>query len=100
MRVLMTVRKDILNKVIIDNRTDLVSHLYCSVLDIKELHALTRKVLRKTRVVYLYDNKFGRGQIWEGLSPVLQRAIQDISWSQIIRGRLPIVGDMNAHSPK
>ena len=61
MRVLMVVRKDILNKVIIDNRTDFVSHPYCSVLDIKELQPLTRKVWRKTRVVNLYDNKVGRG---------------------------------------
>ena len=59
----MVVRKDILNKVIIDNRTDLVSHPYCSILDIKELHQLTRKVLSKTRVVNLYNNKVGRGQI-------------------------------------
>ena len=62
MRVLTAVRKDILSKVIVDNRTeDLASHSYCSVLDIKELHPLSRKVLRKIRVVNLYDNKFGRG---------------------------------------
>ena len=64
MRVLTTVRKDILYRVIINNRTDLASHPYCSVLDIKELHPLSRKVLRKTRVVNLYDNKIGRGQVW------------------------------------
>ena len=46
MRVLTAVRKDILSKVIINNRTDLVSHPYCSVLDIKELHPMSKKVLR------------------------------------------------------
>lgn len=96
--MLTAVRKDILNRVIIDNRTDLVSHPYCSVLDIKELHSLTRKVLRRTRVVNLYDNQVGRGQVWEGSSPRLRRAIQDISWKQIIKGRVLIVGDVNAHS--
>ena len=88
-----------LHRVVIDNQTELVSHLYCSVLDIKELHSLTRKVVRKTRVVNLYNNKVDKGQVWERSSPRLGRAIQDISWHQIIRVRLLIVGDVNAHSP-
>ena len=99
MQVLTAVRKDILHRVIIDNRTDLISHPYCSVLDIKELHSVSRKVMRKTRVVNLYDNKVGKGQVWERPSPRLRRAMQDISWSQVIRGRLLIVGDINAYSP-
>ena len=79
MQVLTTVRKDILNEVIIDNWTDLISHLYCPVFDIKELHPWFKRVLRKTRVVNLYDNKVRRGQVWEGSSPIVWRAIQDIS---------------------
>ena len=75
MRVLTAVRKDILNKVITDNRTDLVSHLYCLVLDFKELHPVTRKVVRKTRVVNLYDNKVARGQVWQRSSSIVRRAI-------------------------
>ena len=93
------VRKDILNRVIIDNRTDLASHPYCLVLDIKELYPVSRKILRKTRVVNLYDNKVGRGQVWEGSDPSIRRAIQDLSWRNIIKGRVLIIGDMNAHSP-
>lgn len=84
MRVLTAIRKDVLDKVIIENRTDLVSHPYCSVLDVKELHPISRKVPRRTRVVNVYDNKVGRGQLWKGSSPTLRRAIQDVSWRQII----------------
>ena len=98
-RVLTTVRKNILNRVIINNQTDLVSHPYCSVLDIKELYLVSGKILRKTRVVNLYDNNVGRGQVWEGSSPIVRRVIQDISWKYIMRGQVLIVGDMNAHSP-
>ena len=98
MRVLTTVRKNILNRVLLENRTDLVSHPYCTVLDVKEFHPLSGKVLRRTRIVNLYDNKVGRGQVWEGSSPTVQRAIQDVSWRHIIRGRVLILGDMNAHS--
>ncbi len=47
MRVLAAVRKDILNRIVIDNRTDLVSHPYCLVLDIKEL--LLEQVKEVTR---------------------------------------------------
>lgn len=62
MRVLIAVRKEILSKVVIENRTDLVSHPYCMVLDIRELHPQSGRCLRKTRVVNLYDNKVGEGQ--------------------------------------
>ncbi len=61
MRVLIAVRKDILNKVIIENRTDLASHPYCIVLDIKKLNPVSGKYSRRTRVVNLYDNKIGNG---------------------------------------
>ena len=63
MQVLIAVRKDILNKVIIENRTDLVSHPYCIVLDIKELNSVSGKISRRTRVVNLYDNKIGNGYV-------------------------------------
>ena len=98
MRVLIAVRKDILNKVVIENRTDLVSHPYCIVVDIREPHPVSGKYARRTRVVNLYDNKIGEGCLWQGPSPTVRRAIQDISWSSVIQGRVLIVGDMNAHS--
>ena len=41
----------------------------------------------------------GKRQPWEGSCPTLRRAIQDIRWRSVIRGRVLIVGDMNAHSP-
>ncbi len=99
MRVLTAVRKDIISRVIVENRTNLISHPYCMALDIKEPHPKSGKFLRKTRIVNLYDNKVGRGQLWEGLTNSIRRVIQDIPWNLVIRGRVLIVGDMNAHSP-
>lgn len=98
MRVLTAVRKDTLNRVFIENRADLISHPYCSVLNIKELHPISGKALRRTRIVNIYDNKVGRRQLWEGSSATVRRAIEDVSWRQIIKGQVLIVGDMNAHS--
>ena len=37
-QVLVAVKKDILNKGIIENQTNFISHLYCQILDIRELH--------------------------------------------------------------
>lgn len=54
--------------------------------------------MRTTRVVNLYNNKVGKGQLWEGSSPTVWQTIQNVSWRHIIRGRVLIVGDMNAHS--
>ena len=48
-QVLIAVKKDILNKTIVQNQTDLVSHLYYIVLDIMkgEIHAKGRKKKNK-----------------------------------------------------
>ena len=78
MRVLIAVRKDILSRIVLENRTDLVSHPYCVVLDIRELDPQSRQCLRRTRVVNLYGNKIGKGQLWEGSCLTVRRAIQDI----------------------
>ena len=59
MQVLITVKKDILDRVIIDNRTDLISHSYCLCLEIKKFDPKSGKSLRKTKIVNLYDNKVG-----------------------------------------
>ena len=64
MRILISVQKDILNKIIIENQTDLVSHPYYIVLDIRECNPTSKKYSRKTRVANLYDNKIGNGCIW------------------------------------
>ena len=72
MRVLTAVRKDILNKVIIENRINLASHPYCIVLDIKELNPVSRNYSRRIRVVNLYDNKIGNGCVWQGSSSTIR----------------------------
>ncbi len=97
-RVLTAVRKEVANNVVLDNRSDLANHPYCLILDIEELHPRTRKSVRKTRVVNMYDNYIGQGYTWQGHSTEIRRAIQDISWSYILRGRVLLLGDMNAHS--
>ncbi len=71
---------------------------YCIVLDMRELDPVSRKYSRRKRVVNLYDNKIGNGCVWQGSSSIIRRAIQNIPWRLVIRGRVLIIGDMNAHS--
>lgn len=53
-------RKNILYKIIIDNQTDLDNYLYCFILDIKKFQPLSIKVLKKTRIINLYDKKVSK----------------------------------------
>lgn len=97
-RVAMGVKKDLGGRLIVENRSDLVNHPYIQVFDVWELDS-SRKKKRKTRIVNVYDNWVGEGQIWRGITNERRRAINDVNWSTIIENRTIIVGDFNAHSP-
>ena len=86
MQVLTAVRKDILHKIIVENRTNLVSYSYYIVLDIRELNPVSEEYSRKTRVVNFLDNKIGNGCVCQGSSLTIRQAIQEISWRQVIQG--------------
>ena len=97
-RVAMAIRRDLLNKVMVEARTDLLDHPYLMVLDVWEL-GRAREKTRRTRVINCYDNWLGPGHCWQGSSGRQRRAIQDICWDRILEGRCLLVGDFNAHSP-
>ena len=63
-RVLTAVRKKIANNMVLDNRSDLANHPYCLILDIKELHLKTKKLIKRTRFVNINDSFVGQGYIW------------------------------------
>lgn len=98
-RVMTAVRKDLVYKIVIDHRTDLVNHPYFMLLEIRELNPRSKRLRRKTWVVNVYDNQVGRGCTWDGGVYRTRRALEDINWGSVIRGRVLIAGDINAHSP-
>lgn len=57
MQVLIAIKKNILNKVIIDNWINPISNPCYIVLNIKKFNLISKKYLKKTIVVNLYDNK-------------------------------------------
>ena len=60
-RVMTAMRKELVDKIIIDHRTDLFNHPYFMLLEIQELDPQLKKPRRKTQVVNVYDNRVGRG---------------------------------------
>ena len=83
-----------------ENRSDLVDHLYIMVLDIRDLDLKTRLPIRCIRVVNVYDQVIGRGYIYLGVYARRRRAIEDVSWNRIITERTVFIGDFNAYSSK
>ncbi len=98
-RVMTAVRRTLVDKIVVDHRTDLINHPYFMLLEIQELDPRSKRLGRKTRVVNAYDNRVGRGCTWDGGTSPTSRALEDINWNPVIRGRVLIAGDMNAHSP-
>lgn len=78
MQVLTAVRKDIVREVIIENRTNLASHPYCMVSDLKKPYKEPGKMPRKIRILNFYDNKLRKEYPWQGTSKQVRRAVEDI----------------------
>ena len=78
-RVVTAVRRDLVDKVVIEARTDLADHPYFVVLDVVERG-------RRTRVVNCYDSQLGPAFTYTGTSRRTRRALEDVNWGPIFRG--------------
>ncbi len=65
-RVMTVVQKDFTDKIMIEHRTDLINHLYVTLLEIRKLDPRSKKPTRKTQIINVYDNRVGRGYMWDG----------------------------------
>lgn len=77
-RVFTAIKKELINKIIVDNRTDLGDYLYFLILDIRDIDSQTKKLVRQTRVVNEYDNRVGQGFTWERNTLQNRRELEDI----------------------
>ncbi|KAL1963931.1 hypothetical protein VTN77DRAFT_7737 [Rasamsonia byssochlamydoides] len=62
-QVVMAIRRDLLNQLAIEARTDLLDHPYLMALDIWELGRAQERIQR-TQVVNCYDNWLRAGYCW------------------------------------
>jgi hypothetical protein len=90
--VVTAVRRDIVDKTVLEARTDLIDHPYFIVVDVVERG-------RRTRVVNCYDIWLGASHTYAGATQRNRRALTDVNWDPIFSGRCLILRDFNAHSP-
>lgn len=60
-RVLTAVKKELVNNIIVENRTSLIDNPYFLALNIRDMDSQWNKPARQTRVVNAYDNQVGQG---------------------------------------
>lgn len=77
-RVLMIVKKELMDKIIVENQMDLINHPYFLTLDIQEINSEVRPG-KWTRVVNIYDNQVGQEHTWQNNTPRNQRAFKDLT---------------------
>lgn len=78
-RVMTAIRKDLVDKFVVENRTNLVNHPYFILLEIRELDKQTKRPGRKTRALNVYDNRVGQGCTWTGGNTQVRRALEDLN---------------------
>ena len=61
MRVKTAVRKDLLNKIVVEHRMGLINQPYFIILEIQDLDQQSKQPGRRTRVLNAYDNRVGEG---------------------------------------
>lgn len=57
---MMAVMKDFTEKIVVDHKTDFISHFYFILLEIWELDTQSKRLDTKSRVVNVYNNKVER----------------------------------------
>ena len=97
-RVMMAIRKELVDKIIVDYWINLVNHSYFMLLEIWELDLWLKRPGKKTQVINVYGNWVGRDCIWDSRIYFTKRALKDVNWKPVIQGRVLIAGDINAHS--
>lgn len=61
------VKKDLVEKVVVDHRTDFADHPYFMLLEVCELDLQSKRPGRRSRVVNVYNNWVGRGCTWDNV---------------------------------
>ena len=55
------VKRTLVNKIVVDHRTDFINHPYFMLLEIQEIDPRSKRLRKKTCVVNIYNNQIRRG---------------------------------------
>lgn len=78
------VKKELINKIVVDLKTDLVNHLYFMLLEISEFDPRSNKLGRKRWVINIYNNWVRKGYIWNGKISRNRRALENVNYRPVI----------------
>ena len=65
-RVMIAIRKDLLDKIVVEHRIDLLTYFYSIFLEIRDSDQQLKRPGRKTRVLNIYNNQVRQGYTWTG----------------------------------
>ena len=97
-RVMIAIRKNILNRMMMNNRTDLIAHSYFLTINVRKINSRIKRSDRRTRVMNAYDIIIEVDHIWQRFSSRVRRALQDMKWQATLQRRMLLIDDLNAHS--
>lgn len=87
-----------MDKIIVENRIDLIGHPYFLAQDIRDMDSQWNKLVRQTTVVNMYDNQVGQRYIWDGNTVRSQRTLKDITWDKVICGQVLLWKNVNPYN--
>lgn len=70
-----------MNKLIVENRMDLVDYPYFIILETWKLDQQSKKPGKKTRTLNVYYNRISHNCTWSGNDPYIRRALEDVNWN-------------------
>ena len=78
-RVFTVIRKNLINRVVIEKRSNLIYYPYVIILNIRNLNQKIRLSLKRIKVVNVYDQFIGREYIYLGTYIRRRSAIKNIN---------------------
>ena len=93
------IRRDLITQTIIEFKVDLINHPYFLTINIWDIHSKIKAKIRKIRLINTYDVIISPETVYQGEYIYIKRAIEDINWNIILRGRAILLRDFNAYNP-
>ena len=81
-------------------RSNLINYLYLIILDIRDLDQKTRILIKRIKIINIYDQIINRKYTYLKVYTRRKRAIEDINQNKIIIKKIIFISDFNVYSLK
>lgn len=83
-KVITVIKKDFVNKIVVDYKTDIIDYPYFILLEICKLKIYSKRHERKIQGINIYNNWIKRGYMWNNGINRIKRVLENINWKLII----------------